>query len=75
MNFATLLSTNIYTSFFLASPEKKLQIPDRFGRRDDLMGIFPFIAVLLALPSAIVAMLTLIERYTKWRANHAKKER
>ncbi|EFH85410.1 hypothetical protein Krac_6630 [Ktedonobacter racemifer DSM 44963] len=39
------------------------------------MGMYPFIAVLLALPGAIVAMLTLIERYTKWRASHAKKER
>lgn len=35
--------------------------------------IYSFIAVLLALPSAMVGILSLMERYSKWRSNHAKK--
>lgn len=36
--------------------------------------VYSFIALLLALPGAVVGILTLMEQYNKWRSNHAKKE-
>ena len=38
-----------------------------------MMWVYSFAAVLLALPGAVVGILTLVEYYSKWRSNHAKK--
>lgn len=39
-----------------------------------MLWVYSFITLLLALPGAVVGVLTLLERYSKWRSNHAKKE-
>ncbi len=38
-----------------------------------MMWVYSFVAVLLALPGAAIGVLTLVEQYSKWRSNHAKK--
>jgi hypothetical protein len=40
-----------------------------------MMWVYSFIMLLLALPGAVVGVLTLLERYNNWRSNYAKKER
>ena len=40
-----------------------------------MLWVYSFVAILLALPGAIVGVLILMERYSEWRSNHAKKER
>jgi hypothetical protein len=39
------------------------------------MSVYAFVTLLLALPGAAVGVLALMERYNKWRSEHAKKER
>lgn len=38
-----------------------------------MMWVYSLAIVLLSVPGAVVGVLTLVERYKKWRSNHAKK--
>ena len=73
LDLFTLLHFQVRTENFF--PLHREEDMESMWRCIHTMWIYSFLTVLLALPGAIGGILTLTERYNKWRSDHAKKER